>query len=148
MQNDENKISSFCTKKMARVRAAPVGAARFSQNAPYRVFRSIQPIPRQAPDFPKSHTHSSPLFPPTPSPTSFTVTLLPTPYLLPQSPLSSLHSSSLAPKKFLCYNKRLPPTSPAPPAHTATLPRFRSLLRTPPLPSLSKCRILIHLQRQ
>lgn len=54
MQNDENKISSFCTKKMALVRAAPVGAARFSQNAPYRVFRSIQPIPRQAPDFPKS----------------------------------------------------------------------------------------------
>lgn len=149
MQNDEILFSSFCTKKMARVRAAPVGAARFSQNAPYRVFRSIQPIPRQAPDFPKS-----------PYPLSFPYSLLPhpplhspqpyspTPYLLPQSQLSSLHSSSLALKKFLCYNKRLPPMSPAPPAHIATLPRFRSLLRTSPLPSLSKCRILIHLQRQ
>lgn len=54
MQNDEILFSSFCTKKMARVRAAPVGAARFSQNAPYRVFRSIQRHTVDSPRFPKS----------------------------------------------------------------------------------------------
>ncbi len=113
--------------------------AFFARFSPYR---ARPPISRNL------HTSSPSLFPPTPSPTSFLTTPLPTPYLLPQSQLSSLHSSSLALKKFLCYNKRLPPISPAPPAHIATLPRFRSLLRTSPLPSLSKCRILIHLQHQ
>lgn len=113
--------------------------AFFARFSPYR---ARPPISRNP------HTPSPSLFPPTPSPTSFTATLLPHPTLLPQSPLSSLHSSSLALKKFLCYNKRLPPTSPAPPAHTATLPRFRSPPRTSTLPSLFKCRISIHLQRQ
>lgn len=111
-------------------------------------FARFSAIPSIPPDSRNPHTSSALPFPPTPSPTSFPTTSLPTPTLLPQSPLSPLHSFSLAPKKFLCYNKRLPPTSPAPPAHTATLPRFRSLPRTPTLPPLSKCRISIHLQRQ
>ena len=87
--------------------------AFFARFSPYR---ARPPISRNP------HTSSPSLFPPTPSPTSFTATLLPTLYLLPQSPLSPLHSSSLALKKFLCYNKRLPPMGPAPPAHTANLP--------------------------
>lgn len=95
MQNDENKISSFCTKKMARVRAAPVGAARFSQNAPYRVFRSIQPIPRQAPDFPKSpYLLSSPI-PSYPIPHSISHNLTPHPYF--PTPAPTLPPSFLLP---------------------------------------------------
>lgn len=148
MQNDENKISSFCTKKWPacgpRRWARPAfhkmpHTAFFARFGPYRARPPISrnPIP---PLLPYSLLPHPPLHSPQP--------YSPTPYLLPQSPLSSLHSSSLAPKKFLCYNKRLPPMSPAPPPHTATLPRFRSLFRTSPLPSLSKCRILIHLQRQ
>lgn len=113
--------------------------AFFARFSPYRARPPISRNPH-TPLLPYSLLPHPPLHSPQP--------YSPTPYLLLQSPLSSLHSSSLALKKFLCYNKRLPPTSPAPPAHTATLPRFRSLLRTSPLPSLSKCRILIHLQRQ
>lgn len=95
MQNDENKISSFCTKEMARVRAAPVGAARFSQNAPYRVFRSIQPIPRQAPDFPKSpYLLSSPI-PSYPIPHSISHNLTPHPYF--PTPVPTLLPSFLLP---------------------------------------------------
>lgn len=147
------KMTKFYFRHFAQKKWPTCGPRRWARPVFHKMphtafFARFSPYRARPPISRNPHTSSPSLFPPTPSPTSFTVTLLPTPYLLLQSPLSSLHSSSLALKKFLCYNKRLPPTSPAPPAHIATLPRFRSLLRTSPLPSLSKCRILIHLQRQ
>lgn len=93
MQNDENKISSFCTKKMARVRAAPVGAARFSQNAPYRVFRSIQ-----------RHTVDSPRFPKSPYLLSFPISSYPIPHFI--------HRNSTPPPLTLYPSPTLPPFIP------------------------------------
>ena len=99
MQNDEILFSSFCTKKMARVRAAPVGAARFSQNAPYRVFRSIQPIPRQAPDFPKS-----------PYPLSFPIPSYPIPHSIPHF----IHRNPAPPPLTSYSSPHSPPFIPPP----------------------------------